>query len=133
MQGGGFFTNEAKYLLGFSFGHRGTPTGTELIRAMRACSVFAQELEQSQQMFAEEEEAETNATTQGGIRLHGPSHFYHVLGVPRDADERSIIQTHATLSGKLPYVATDWRSSYQWTRRNGRTHGFFFTTTDASL
>ena len=57
-------------------------------------------------MFAEEEEeAETYATTQGGIRLQGPSHFYHVLGVSRNADERSLIQAHATLFGKLPYVA----------------------------
>ena len=127
MQGGGIFATETQELSSLPFGHRGTPTDTEPIRVMRACSIFAQELEQPQQMFPEEEEAETNATTQG------PLHFYHVLGVPRDADERSIIQTHATLSGKLPYVATDWRSSYQWTRRNGRTHGFFFTTTDASL
>ena len=59
------FTSEIQDFAGFSFGHRSTPTVIELVRGMLACSIFAQELEQPQKMFAEKEEAETNATTQG--------------------------------------------------------------------
>ena len=85
------FTAQAQDLTGFSFGQDSTAADTELVNAMRACSLFAQALKQPQQTSSK---TETSAATQG-VMLQDPSHFYHVLGLPRDADERSIVLAHA--------------------------------------
>ena len=68
---------------------------------MRACSLFAQAVEEPQQASVG---TEPNVATQG-VRLQSPSHFYHVSGVPQDADERSILRVIATLLVELPYVS----------------------------
>jgi hypothetical protein len=97
---GGIFTAEAQNSSGFSFGPDSIDADTEMIKSMRACSLFAQVVEEPQQASVG---TEPSVATQG-VRLQSPSHFYHVLGVPQDADERSILRAIATVLVELPYV-----------------------------